>query len=150
MGTFCPFPSIKGEKMNKTDTKGPVEIIVQKPKHKGSYKIPTFEETKKVKGTFKNLEMSGAGISFPFRGNWKGPVRQFTFFDGCEYEIPEEVAIHLNGSNAWYSCTYKSTKWVAADGTETVNAKPVVSPSMPNFKKEIGKKTSRFLFQVTG
>lgn len=129
---------------NKLQTTSSQDIKIPELK-KGQYvHLPSYEKIKKVKGIFRNLEYPGTGISFPFRKGWKGPVKQFTFFDGLEYEIPETLSDHLNNK-----CAYKTMKWLAIDGTEIVNAKPIISPSMPNFKKEIGKVTHRFLFQIT-
>ena len=62
-----------------------------------------------------------------------------------EYEIPESLAKHLNER-----CCYKTLRWTSADGTETVNAKPLATASMPNFKQEVDKKRHRFMFQITG
>ena len=107
--------------------------------------LPSYEDTPKVVGIFRNLEYPGSGISFPFRAGWKGPVKQFTFFDGLKYEIPETLAKHLNER-----CAYKTLKWVSADRTEIMSAKPVLSASMPDFKQEIDKKVHRFMFQITG
>jgi len=114
------------------------------PRHEGKIEIPQYKDVPKVKGIFKNIEVPGSGISFPYRGNWKGPVKQFTFFDGLEYEIPRELADHLNNN-----CAYIQMKWVAPDGSETT-AKPIESPAMPEHRKEIHKKISRFMFQITG
>lgn len=107
--------------------------------------FPTFDEVPKVRGIFRNIEYPNTGFSFSFRGGWKGPVKNYTLFDGQEYEIPKEVADHLNNR-----CAYKNMKWVSSDGMETVNAKPLTTSSMPNFKPEINKKTHRFMFQITG
>ncbi len=121
------------------------EIKIPEIKRDRKINLPLYDDIKKVKGIFRNLEYPGTGITFPFRGGWKGPVKQYSFFDGLEYEIPEELADHLNNN-----CCYKEMKWLSADGTETVNAMPVICPSMPNFKKETGKVTHRFLFQIIG
>ena len=107
--------------------------------------IPSYEDVPKVIGIFKNLEFPGSGISFPFRKGWKGPIKQFTFFDGLKYEIPETLAKHLNER-----CAYTTLKWISADRTEVMSAKPVINASMPNFRQEIDKKIHRFMFQITG
>lgn len=124
---------------------GASEIIMPKIKRDRKIVLPTYQEVKKVKGIFRNLEYPGTGISFPFRDGWKGPIKTFTLFDGLEYEIPETLANHLNNK-----CAYKTLKWLASDGTETVNARPLTTASMPNFTQQIDKKTHRFMFQITG
>lgn len=134
--------SIENENISQSKSEKEIKIPEQK---RGKYiSLPTYEKVKKLWGIFRNLEYPGTGISFPFRIGWKGPVKQFTFFDGLEYEIPESLVDHLNNN-----CAYREMKWISADGTETVNAMPIISPSMPNFIKETGKVTHRFLFQIT-
>jgi len=128
-------------------TKEPM-IIEAKARNKGKYKIPAYEDIPMVKGTFKNIESPGVGISFPYRGNWKGLIRQYEFWDGGEYTIPEELANHLNGHNSWSSCHYKTLRWISQTGEE-VTARPISHQSMPEFTKSEGKKTARFLFQIT-
>jgi len=134
--------------LQKKEVKEAKEILPP-VKKTGAYEIPMYKDVKMVKGIFKNIEAPGTGIEFPYRGNWKGPVRNWSFFDGCEYKIPEELARHLNGNNDWDSCTYRKLKYVGTDGSETT-AKPIISPSMPGYRKGIGEKKARFLFQITG
>lgn len=132
----------KNTEVTKTE---PFDIVPPKLNRDQKIKLPSYEDTPKVTGIFRNLESSGMGISFPFRKGWKGPIKSFTFFDGCKYTIPEALATHLNER-----CCYKTLKWVSTDGKETVNAKPVSCASMPNFTQEIDKETHRFMFQITG
>lgn len=131
--------------VKKTQGEKPQEIIVPEKKRDKRINLPTYDEINKVRGIFKNLEFPSTGISIPFRAGWKGPIKQFTFFDGCEYVVPETLAKHLNEN-----CAYKTYKWVSTDGKEVMNALPVSTASMPNFRQEIDKKVSRFLFQVLG
>lgn len=119
------------------------DIISRKLKRDKKIQLPAYEDVPKVRGIFKNLEYPGTGITFPFRAGWKGPIKQFTLFDGVEYEIPETLAKHLNER-----CAYKTLKWVSTDRTETIYGRPVTSSSMPNFKQEIDKKVHRFMFQI--
>jgi hypothetical protein len=121
------------------------DVVIPELKRNKKFIFPEYKDVEKVKGIFKNIEYAGTGISFPFRGNWKGPIKQYTFFDGLEYEIPRELADHLNNR-----CAYKTLKWISSDGTEIVNAKPLTSVSMPGFKQEVDKKKHRFMFQITG
>jgi len=104
-------------------------------------KVESVAAVKMIKGIFRNLETPGCGVSFPLRLN-KGPVKQWTFFDNGEYEIPIDVAQHLNRN-----CAYKSYKWVSDDGSSTVTGKPLINSSMPNFRKVVDKITHRFAFQ---
>lgn len=120
------------------------EIKVPEKKRDRRIRLPHYNDVKMVKGIFRNLEFPGTGVSFPFRGGWKGPIQQYTLYDGGEYEIPEDLATHLNEN-----CAYKTLKWVSTDGTETLSAKPVSCPSMPNFKQGIDRKVHRFMFQIT-
>ena len=136
----------KQEKKNTQEVKtGPVDINPTSLNRSKRITLPSYNDVPKVKGIFRNVEFPGTGITFPFRGGWKGPIKQFTMFDGLEYEIPKELADHLNNN-----CAYKTMKWVAADGTETVNARPITTPGMPNYTPKINKKIHRFMFQITG
>ncbi len=111
---------------------------------KKKVRLPDFKEVQKVKGIFRNVEYPGTGVAFSFRGGWKGPVKHFSLFDGCEYELPKEVADHLNNG-----CAYKTMKWLSSEGN-SVNAKPLNTPSMPNYTPQVDKKIHRFMFQITG
>lgn len=120
------------------------DITVPQIKRGKKITLPIYADVQKVKGIFRNLEYPGTAIRFPFRDGWRGPIKNFTFFDGSEYEIPKTLAKHLNER-----CCYKTLKWVAEDGTSTT-AKPLSSASMPGFTQQINKKTHRFMFQITG
>lgn len=56
------------------------------------------EESKLVKGVFKNLEAPGGELEFPFRMFPQDPLRIYRFEDGKEYEVPLCVAKHLNNT----------------------------------------------------
>ena len=132
-------------KIKQATAKEPVDITIPVKNAGRRIYLPLYDQVKKVRGIFKCIEMPGTGISFPFRAGWKGPIKHFTMYDGCEYVIPETLAKHLNEK-----CSYINYKYVAADGTETVNAKPITTPSMPNYRQEIDKRISRFMFQTLG
>jgi hypothetical protein len=59
------------------------------------------EESKLVKGIFKNLECPGGSLRFYFRKYKEDPVKEYVFWDGREYEIPLGVARHLNNNCAY-------------------------------------------------
>jgi hypothetical protein len=54
------------------------------------------EESKLVKGIFKNIEAPGAGVEFPFIKIPHDPIRYYRFEDNKEYEIPLYLAKHIN------------------------------------------------------
>lgn len=54
------------------------------------------EDSKLVKGTFKNLECPGGGLEFTFRMYPQDPLCKYTFEDGKSYEVPLAVARHIN------------------------------------------------------
>jgi hypothetical protein len=122
------------------------DVKGRRPKAKGKIKIPHYNELPMVKGIFKNIEMPGTGISFPFRA-WKGPVKTFTLFDGGEYVIPRVLADHLNDN-----CHYKVMQW--RSGAEVSTAQPIMiggggfRPVMEDATKEVKSRTHRFLFQI--
>lgn len=54
------------------------------------------EESKLVKGIFKNLECSGGKVEFPYKKYPQEEVTIFTFEDGKTYDIPLGLARHIN------------------------------------------------------
>ena len=112
-------------------------------------KLPTYKDLKKYAGTFKNIEAPGMPLTFSYRGNWEGPIEQYSLMDGFDYKLPEEVIDHINGANNWKSCTYKKQKWITTEGKETT-AMPlnVSNPSitMPTIQKSVGETKNRFMF----
>lgn len=54
------------------------------------------EDSKLVKGIFKNLEAAGGTVMFPYRIYPQDPIRYYTLEDGKEYEVPIGVAKHIN------------------------------------------------------
>lgn len=56
------------------------------------------EDSKLVKGIFKNLEVKGGDLEFAYRKYKEDPIRIYHFEDGKEYEIPMGVAKHINNS----------------------------------------------------
>lgn len=63
------------------------------------------EDSRMVKGIFRMHEPPGGEVSFPFRA-YKEPIKQYTFKDGQEYEIPLAVAKHLNKNCNYTTNTY--------------------------------------------
>ncbi|MHA1401148.1 MAG: hypothetical protein ACTSQE_12435 [Candidatus Heimdallarchaeaceae archaeon] len=63
------------------------------------------EDSKLVKGIFKNLEAPGSDVEFPYRAYKGDPIRVYTLEDGESYTIPLGVAKHINNQ-----CTYKRHK----------------------------------------
>ena len=77
------------------------------------------EDSKIIKGVFRDNELHGGTVSFPFR-KWKGdPVKNYTFTDGQEYEIPLAVAKHLNSG----CCYEKHSYLLGTDGKPIKNPK---------------------------
>ena len=54
------------------------------------------EDAKLVKGIFKNLEVAGGDVKFPYRKHRGENIRLYHFHDGEEYEIPLGLAKHIN------------------------------------------------------
>jgi hypothetical protein len=56
------------------------------------------EQSRLVKGIFKNLEAPGATLAFPYRAYPHDEIRMYTLEDGKTYEIPICVAKHINNN----------------------------------------------------
>lgn len=54
----------------------------------------------KVRGIFRFHELPGGTLKFPFRG-FGQKIERYEFTDGEIYEVPLEIARHLN-KNCWY------------------------------------------------
>jgi hypothetical protein len=54
------------------------------------------EESRLVKGVFKNIEAPGGELEFPMMKYPQDPCRMYTFKDGETYEVPLYVANHIN------------------------------------------------------
>ena len=75
------------------------------------------EDSKLVKGTFKNLECPGGGLEFSFRMYPQDPLCKYTFEDGKVYEVPLAVARHIN-----VTCNERQHKYVVdVEGNRTVD-----------------------------
>jgi hypothetical protein len=75
------------------------------------------EESRLVKGVFKNLEAPGGEIEFAYRQFPQDPVRIYKFTDGETYDIPICVAKHLNNT-----CNEKMHQYIVdKDGKKTVD-----------------------------
>jgi hypothetical protein len=74
--------------------------LTAEQKKNASEKIKEMEkeDSKLVKGVFKNHECKGACVEFQYR-KYKGePIMFYTLKDGETYEIPYGVAKHINNS----------------------------------------------------
>ena len=79
------------------------------------------EESKLVKGVFKNLESPGSEIEFSYKKYPQDPIRKYTLKDGESYEIPLYLARHLNND-----CRIKqSSNVVDVMGNRTVKPTPI-------------------------
>lgn len=75
------------------------------------------EESKLVKGVFKNLEAPGGKLEFAYRAFPQDPIRLYEFEDGGSYEVPVSVAKHINKT-----CNEKQHKWIVdAAGNKTID-----------------------------
>lgn len=75
-------------------SQGPVDSTPFKPKHSLEYLRSV--DNQKVRGIFKNYETEGGELKFPYRQYKKDDITFYTFKDGYQYEIPLNVANHLN------------------------------------------------------
>lgn len=76
------------------------------------------EESKLVKGIFKNIESSGGDLTFAYRAYKSEPIRVYELIDGESYTIPLGVARHINRQ-----CKYtKSAHLVDKEGRPIVGA----------------------------
>lgn len=75
------------------------------------------EESKLVKGTFKNLECPGGEIEFQFKKFPQDPLRVYTLEDGKNYDLPLCVAKHINNT-----CNIKQHEYVVDKlGNKTID-----------------------------
>jgi hypothetical protein len=89
-----------------------------------------LEGSKMVRGMFRNHEIPGTGVTFPFRAFKQDPVKEYTLNDGQIYELPKAVAQHINNN-----CQYTIHKHATDD-----NGKPIAV---------VGTKIQRFSFYPT-
>jgi len=76
------------------------------------------EESRLVKGIFKNHECPNGDATFSIRLYKGDPIRTYNLIDGQEYELPLGVARHINRQ-----CRYKKHKWlVDKDGNKMIGA----------------------------
>lgn len=77
------------------------------------------EESKLVKGMFKNIEAPGGNLEFAYRKYPQDPLRIYTFEDNKEYEVPLDVAKHINNN-----CVEEgSLSYYDSDGNMLANPK---------------------------
>jgi len=80
------------------------------------------EDSRLVKGVFKNLECPGGDLQFAYGYYKEEGTSVYHFLDGKEYEIPLGVAKHINRQ-----CKYKKSRHlIDKDGNPMIGAgKPV-------------------------
>ena len=75
------------------------------------------EDSKLVKGTFKNLECPGGGLEFSFRMYPQDPLCLYRLEDGKSYEVPLAVAKHIN-----VTCNERQHKYIIdIEGNKTID-----------------------------
>lgn len=75
------------------------------------------EESRLVKGVFKNLEAPGGRLEFAFKAFPQDPIRIYEFEDGQSYEVPLCVAKHINNT-----CNEKAHRWLTdSEGRKTID-----------------------------
>lgn len=94
----------------------------QRQENAARLKAAMKEDSKLVKGIFKNIEAPGGDLEFSYRAYRDEPIRVYYFKDGETYEIPLGVAKHINRQ-----CTYKKSKFlIDKDGKQIIGAdKPI-------------------------
>jgi len=110
---FIKEVSTKGRSKLSDKEKRHAEELLEKSKD---------EDSKLVKGIFKNLECPGGDLEFAFHQYKGDSTKIYHLIDGHEYEIPMGVAKHLNRQ-----CKYKKSKYlVDKDGNRMITAdKPI-------------------------
>ena len=104
------------------------EKLSAEAKKKAAEKVEAAykEDSKLVKGIFKNLESPGADASFAYRGYKAEPTRVYSFFDGEEDTIPLGVARHINRQ-----CKYTKSAYLVDK-----NGQPMVGAGKPTQRYE--------------
>lgn len=78
------------------------------------------EESRIVKGVFKNLESPGGSVEFPYRKFPQDPIMIYKLEDGKTYDVPLAVARHIN-----ITCNEKKHRYVVdKDGNKTQDVQP--------------------------
>jgi len=111
--SFVKEVSVGIQKKLTTDQKKKASDIIEQARK---------EDSKLVKGVFKNLECPGGDLEFAYCAYKGEPIRVYRFEDGNTYEIPYGVAKHINRQ-----CKYKRSKYlVDKDGNRILGAdKPI-------------------------
>lgn len=95
---------MKNEEKNKVETQEVTAPAIKKTKPdpkkdiKGWIKWMRDEESQKVKGVFRYLELKGGVLSFNYCAYEGDPLEILTYRDGETYEVTLGVARHLNRS----------------------------------------------------
>jgi len=126
-----------------TPVQTPIEKAVEKPVeppppvikskrqlHEEDMHRRWVEDSKLVRGIFRNHEIPGTSVTFPFRKYKQDAVKEYTLMDGQIYELPRAVATHLNNN-----CQYTIHKHATDE-----NGKPIAI---------VGTKIQRFSFYPT-
>lgn len=101
-------------------TMGSVVKLTAEQKRKASEEIEKChkEDSRAVKGVFKNIECPGGDLEFAIRLYRGDPIRKYHLIDGESYTIPFGVAKHINRQ-----CKYKkSTHLIDTNGRPIVGA----------------------------
>ncbi len=75
------------------------------------------EESKIVKGVFKNIECPGGTLEFPYKKFPQDPIILYKLEDGQSYDVPLCVAKHINNQ-----CVEKKHEYIVdAKGNKTID-----------------------------
>jgi len=109
----------------------PIPVIkTKKQLHEERMHKLWVEDSKLVRGIFRNHEIPGTSVTFPFRKYKQDPVKEYSLMDGQVYELPRAVAEHLNSN-----CQYTIHKHATDE-----NGRPIAV---------VGTKIQRFSFYPT-
>lgn len=100
------------------------------------------EESRIVKGVFKNYECAGGSAKISVRKFPGQPIETHTFMDGQEYEIPLWLARHLNGMDA---CAPALNGRIHSCGT--IVHQYHIDPKSGQSSLEVGQVRRRYGFQ---
>jgi len=67
------------------------------------------EDSKLVKGIFRDIECPGGDVEFIYRKYKGDDIVKYHFVDGVEYEIPLGVAKHINNNCKYARKQYRGT-----------------------------------------
>lgn len=148
------MPTVKGISKSVTPSQQGERLGHSKSGISSELKKFIEEETKLVKGRFKNYEAPGGNLNFR-AGKYPGqPIFSINFQDGETYKVPLWVARHLNGIDATAkalngkigSCSYPihGFKW---DAGKSAPESGIGEGGVPVPSTTIAKRTQRFGFE---